>query len=132
MMISALLAAAILTGSGSAYASCDGSTTQTASGQAVQVGFVAANGLRMGSWVEMRSPRLVMNRRWFRVMDRGGMASGTDLDFWTDDCAWMNAFGRRTVTYRVVPRSELYRGRPYKGWRFVKGHRGARLKWRAR
>ena len=32
-MILAIAAAAILTGSGSAYASCDGSTTQTASGK---------------------------------------------------------------------------------------------------
>ncbi len=131
-MILAIAAAAILTGSGSAYASCDGSTTQTASGKTVRVGYVAANGLKMGSWVEMRSPRLVMNRRWFKVMDRGGMASGTDLDFWTDSCSWMNAFGRRTVTYRVVPRSELYRGKPYKGWALRRSAKGARLTWSAR
>jgi hypothetical protein len=131
-MLSALLAAAILTGSGSAYASCDGSTTQTASGETVRVGFVAANGLRMGSWIEMRSPRRVMDRRWFRVMDRGGMPSGTDLDFWTDDCAWMHSFGRRPVSYRVLPRSELYRGKPYRGWSLRKGSRGARLVWSPR
>ena len=131
-MILAIAAAAILTGSGSAYASCDGSTTQTASGKTVRVGYVAANGLKMGSWVEMRSPRLVMNRRWFKVMDRGGMASGTDLDFWTDSCSWMNGFGRRTVTYRVVPRSELYRGKPYKGWSLRRSAKGARLTWSAR
>lgn len=131
-MILALAAAAVLTGSGSAYASCDGSTTQTASGRTVQVGYVAANGLRLGSWIEMRSPRLVLNRRWFKVMDRGGMASGTDLDFWTDDCQWMNAWGRRPVTYRVVPRSELYRGKPYKGWKLTRTARGATLTWSAR
>jgi len=131
-VILALAAAAVLTGSGSAYAACDGSTTQTASGQTVRVGYVAANGLKMGSWVEMRSPRFVLNRRWFRVMDRGGMVSGTDLDFWTDDCDWMNAFGRRTVRYRVVPRSELYRGKPYKGWSLRHYAKGARLTWRPR
>lgn len=131
-MLSALIAAVILTGSGSAYAACDGSTTQTASGQTVRVGYVAANGLRMGSWVEMRRPSRVMGLRFFKVMDRGGMASGTDLDFWTDDCAWMNAWGRRRVSYRVVPRSELYRGKPHKGWSVRKGAHGARLVWSAR
>ena len=131
-MISALVAAVILTGSGSAYAACDGSTTQTASGQTVRVGYVAANGLRLGTWVEMRRPSRVMGLRFFRVMDRGGMASGTDLDFWTDDCQWMNAWGRRPVAYRVVPRSELYRGKPYKGWSVRRSARGARLVWSAR
>jgi len=131
-MILALAAAAVLTGSGSAYASCDGSTTQTASGQTVRVGYVAANGLPLGSWVEMRRPSRVMGLRYFRVMDRGGMAFGTDLDFWTDDCQWMNAWGRRPVTYRVVPRSELYRGKPYKGWKLRRAAKGARLTWSAR
>ena len=131
-MLSALVAAVIVTGSGSAYAACDGSTTQTASGHTVQVGYVAANGLRMGSWFEMRRPSRVMGLRFFKVMDRGGMASGTDLDFWTDDCAWMNAWGRRPVSYRVVPRSELYRGKPYKGWKLKRSARGARLTWSAR
>jgi 3D (Asp-Asp-Asp) domain-containing protein len=131
-MISALVAAAILTGSGSAYSTCDGSTTLTASGRTVQVGYVAANGLRLGTWIEMRSPRFVLNRRWFKVMDRGGMASGTDLDFWTDDCDWMNVWGRRRVSYRVVPRSELYRGKPYKGWKVRRGARGAQLVWSPR
>ena len=131
-MISALVAAAILTGSGSAYSACDGSTTLTASGRTVQVGYVAANGLRLGTWIEMRSPRFVLNRRWFKVMDRGGMASGTDLDFWTDDCDWMNVWGRRRVSYRVVPRRDLYRGKPYKGWKVRRSARGARLIWSAR
>lgn len=131
-MILALAAAAVLTGSGSAYASCDGSTTQTASGKTVRVGYVAANGLKLGSWVEMKRPSRVMGLRYFRVMDRGGMASETDLDFWTDSCQWMNAFGRRTVTYRVVPRSELYRGKPYKGWSLRRSAKGARLTWSAR
>ena len=130
MMISALMAAAVLSGSATAYHTCDGSTTQTASGQTVQVGFVAANNLALGTWVEMRSPRRVMNRRWFKVMDRGG--PGFALDFYAESCAWMNSFGRRNVSYSVVPRSELYRGKPYKGWSLRKGSRGARLVWSPR
>jgi 3D (Asp-Asp-Asp) domain-containing protein len=129
-MISALVAAALLSGSATAYHTCDGSTTQTASGQTVRVGFVAANNLPLGTWVEMRSPRRVMNRRWFRVMDTGG--PGFALDFYAESCAWMNSFGRRHVTYRVVPRSELYRGKPYKGWKLRRSAKGARLKWSAR
>lgn len=131
-MILALAAAAVLTGSGSAYASCDGSTTQTSSGRSVRVGYVAANGLELGTWLEMKRPSRVMGLRFFRVMDRGGMASGTDLDFWTPSCQWMNAWGRRPVTYRVVPRSELYRGKPYKGWKFRRSAKGARLTWSAK
>lgn len=131
-MISVVAAAMILVGSGSAYSPCDGSTSMTSSGQIARVGYVAANGFRLGTWIEMRSPKRVMNRRYFRVMDTGGMASGTDLDFWTPDCSWMNTFGRRTVSYRVVQRSELYRGKPYKGWSIKRGLRGARLVWSAR
>jgi len=130
MMISALMAAAVLSGSATAYHTCDGSTTQTASGQSVRVGFVAANNLPLGTWVEMRSPRRVMNRRWFKVMDRGG--PGFALDFYAESCAWMNSFGRRHVSYSVVRASELYRGKPYNGWSIKRSSRGARLVWSAR
>ena len=129
-MISVLMAAAVLSGSATAYHTCDGSTTQTASGQSVRVGFVAANNLPLGTWVEMRSPKRVMNRRWFKVMDRGG--PGFALDFYAESCAWMNLFGRRHVSYSVVRTSELYRGKPYKGWSVRRGSRGARLVWSAR
>jgi hypothetical protein len=129
-MISALMAAAVLSGSATAYHTCDGSTTQTASGQTVRVGFVAANNLPLGTWVEMRSPKRVMNRRWFKVMDRGG--PGFALDFYAESCVWMNSFGRRHVSYSVVRTSELYRGKPYRGWSVKRSARGAQLVWSAR
>jgi hypothetical protein len=127
VIVSMAVAAILVSGSGTAYHSCDGSTTQTASGQSVRVGYVANNQLPLGSWVEMRSPKRVMGLRFFKVMDRGG--PGFVLDFWASSCSAMEAFGRRPVSFRSVPRSELYRGKPYKGWSVRKTGRGARLVW---
>jgi hypothetical protein len=126
----AVSAALVISGSSTAYHSCDGSTTQTASGRSVQVGYVANNSLAIGTWIEMKRPRTVMDRRYFRVMDRGG--PGFVLDFWAPSCGWMNTWGRRSVSFRVVPRSELYRGKPIGGWRVVAARRGGKLVWRAR
>lgn len=126
----AVTASLVISGSSTAYHSCDGSTTMTASGRTVQVGYVANNSLRLGTWVEMKRPRTVMGRRWFKVMDRGG--PGFVLDFWAPSCSWMSSWGRRSVSFRVVPRSELFRGRPVAGWRVVAARRGGRLVWRAR
>ena len=102
------------TGSATAYHWCDGSTTMTASGRTASVGVVANNWLRLGTWIQMQQPKTVMGRRFFRVLDRGG--PGFALDFWAFSCGWMNRWGRRTVTFRVVPRRELWRGRPKFGW----------------
>lgn len=77
----------------------------------------------------MRKPRLVMGRRWFRIMDRIG--SGSDLDYFSD-CGWMESWGRRTVTFSPVPKSHLYRGKPVEGWRAVSARRGGKLVWRPR
>lgn len=128
-MIAEMAAATILFGSATGYSACDGSTTQTASGKTVRIGYVAHNSLPFGTWIEMRKPRLVMGRRWFLVMDRGG--PGFALDFWMP-CATMNSWGRRTVSFRVLGRRDLYRGRPTAGWRFKATSRGARLHWSAR
>jgi len=130
-MIAELAAAAvILSGSSTAYASCDGSTTQTASGKTVRVGYVANNALPLGTWIQMVKPRRVMNRRFFVVMDSGG--SGFVLDFWSPSCSWMNNWGRRSVSFRVLGRRDLYRGRPTAGWSFKPTNSGARLRWSAR
>ena len=126
----AVTASLVITGSSTAYHSCDGSTTQTASGRTVQVGYVANNSLRIGTWIEMRRPRLVMGRRWFKVMDRGG--PGFVLDFWAPSCAWMNSWGRRSVSFRSVPQAELFRGKPIGGWRVVAAKRGGKLVWKPR
>jgi len=117
-------------GSSTAYASCDGSTTQTASGKTVRVGYVANNALPLGTWIQMKKPRRVLNRRFFLVMDRGG--PGFVLDFWSPSCSWMNNWGRRNVTFKALGKRDLYRGRPIAGWRFVTASRGARLRWSAR
>lgn len=119
--------AATITGDATAYASCDGSTTATASGRTVRWGYAANNSLPLGTWVELVRPRVVHGRTWYRIMDRGG--PGFVLDIWTNDCAWMHSFGRRTVTFKVVPRSQLYRGKPIKGWKFHRTRKGAALKW---
>ena len=131
MIVEAAVAASlVISGSSTAYHSCDGSTTVTASGAGVQVGYVANNTLALGTWIEMKRPRTVMSRRYFRVMDRGG--PGFVLDFWAPSCEWMNSWGRRSVSFRVVPRSELYRGKPIGGWRVVAARRGGKLVWRPR
>ena len=127
MIATALAAAVLMTGSATGYSSCDGSTTQTASGKTVRVGYVANNSLPFGTWIEMRKPRTVMGRRWFQVQDRGG--AGFLVDFWSPSCAWMNSWGRRQITIRVVSRTELYRGKPYQGWYLKRGAHGAKLAW---
>jgi len=129
MLTALAVSAALMGGSSTAYASCDGSTTQTASGKTVRVGYVANNSLRLGTWVEMVKPRRVMNRRYFIVMDRGG--PGFALDFWTPSCSWMNNWGRRHVTFKALGKRDLYRGKPTNGWRFKKTSRDARLVWKA-
>lgn len=122
--------AAAVTTTSTAY--CPGeSSSMTASGRQAQVGFVAVNALAIGTWIEMQRPRLVMGRRWFRVMDRGGMADAFAVDFW-GSCAFMQSWGRRTISYRVLGRGDLYRGLPAGGWRVVRGARSARLVWEPR
>lgn len=128
-VFSAVANSATYTGSATSYASCDGSTTMTASGRTVRRGWAANNFLPLGTWVELVSPKRIQGLRAYRIMDRGG--PGFVLDIWTDSCSWMNSFGRQTVTFRVVPKSELYRGRPIKGWKFRKTKHGARLAWSA-
>lgn len=127
-VFSAVANSATYTGIATAYASCDGSTTMTASGRTVQMGHVANNWLPLGTWIELKKPRVIQGRTFYLVTDRGG--SSFAIDIWTDDCSWMHAWGRRTVTFRAVPKSELFRGKPYKGWRFKKTKRGAKLVWR--
>jgi hypothetical protein len=121
--------AATYTGSATSYASCDGSTTMTASGRTVRRGWAANNFLPLGSWIEMVRPTRVQGIKFWKIMDRGG--PGFALDFWSDSCSWMHSFGRQTVTFKSVPKSHLYRGKPHKGWKFRKSSRGARLVWSA-
>ena len=120
---------ATYTGNATSYASCDGSTSMTASGRTAREGYVANNSLPFGTWIEMKRPSRVLGRKYFQVMDRGGGAFL--IDIWTDDCAWMHSWGSRTVTFRTVPKSEMFRGKPYKGWKFKRTSRGARLVWSA-
>lgn len=128
-IFSAVANSATYTGSATSYASCDGSTTMTASGRTVRKGWAANNFLPLGTWVELVSPKRIQGFRAYKIMDRGG--PGFVLDIWTDNCSWMNSFGRQTVTFRVVPKSELYRGRPVKGWKFRKTKHGVKLGWSA-
>jgi len=129
-MVSSLAVAnaATYTGSATAYASCDGSTTDTASGRTVSLGYAANNFLPLGTWIELVRPRVVQGRTWYLIMDRGG--PGFVLDIWSNSCSWMNSFGRRTVTFKSVPRSQLYRGKPVKGWKFERARKGIVLRWR--
>ena len=129
-MIAAVAVSVLITATSTAYSPCD-SSSMTSSGKAARVGYVAANGFAIGTWIEMRRPRLVQGRRYFRVMDRGGMGSPQAIDFW-GSCGFMESWGRRSITYRTIPRSELYRGKPIGGWRVVAAKRGGRLVWRPR
>ena len=128
-VFSAVANSATYTGSATSYASCDGSTTMTASGRTVRQGWAANNFLPLGTWIEMKKPSRVQGIKFWKIMDRGG--AGFMLDFWSPDCAWMHSFGRQTVTFKAVPKSHLYRGKPYKGWKFKRTSRGARLVWSA-
>lgn len=95
------------TGSATAYHACDGSSTLQANGTRAHWGEVANNWLPLGTWIKMVRPARVGGRRYFRVEDRGG--GGFALDFYARSCSWMNAWGRRRVTFRVVPRAEAVR-----------------------
>jgi 3D (Asp-Asp-Asp) domain-containing protein len=111
---SALAAGEPLRGSATAYHACDGSTTRTALGTRAKFGEVANNQLKLGTWIEVLRPSLISGRRFFRVEDRGG--PGFALDIYAPNCAWMQWWGRRTVTYRALGRRELWHGRPRDGW----------------
>ena len=117
-----------VSGIATSYSPCDGSTTATSSGKKTRVGYIANNQLKLGSWVEMIKPRMIMNRRWFKVMDRGG--PGFVMDIWTPSCSWMNNFGVKRVAFRTMPSSELYRGKPAAGWQAKAS--GTRMVWRPR
>lgn len=95
------------TGSATAYHRCDGSTTLQANGTRARWGEVANNWLPLGTWIRMVRPERVGGRRYFRVDDRGG--GGFALDFYARSCGWMYQWGRRRVTFRVVPRGEAVR-----------------------
>lgn len=124
----------ILSGSATAYAPCDGSVTVGSRSNALRLGDVASNDLAYGTWIEMKRPRSVSiggkRFRYFRVRDTGGPGFLIDI-YAGSHCAFMNAWGRRSVSIRVVPRSELYRGKPVGGYEFKRSARGARLVWRA-
>lgn len=123
--------AATMTGTASAYSPCDGSVTIGSRGNRLNEGDVASNALPYGTWIEMVRPRMILNRRWFRVRDVG--APGMFLiDVFTWDCSWMNRWGRRTVTIRPLTQRDLYRGKPIAGWRVVAARRGGKLVWRPR
>lgn len=133
MIASALATAVLVTGSATGYSgACDNSSLQTASGQTVRVGFAANNSLPLGTWVEMRKPRRVpyLGIRYLRIMDRGG--PGFVLDIWFPECGSMSAFGRRTVTFKVLSKRDLFRGKPIGGWQVVSARRGGKLVWRNR
>jgi 3D (Asp-Asp-Asp) domain-containing protein len=130
----AVSSALVLTGSATAYAPCDGSVSIGSRGNALRLGDVASNDLAYGTWIELKRPRAVTigskRYRYFRVRDTGG--PGFLIDIYAGRyCGFMQAWGRRQVSIRVVPRSELYRGRPIGGYKFRRGAKGARLVWRA-
>jgi hypothetical protein len=122
--------AGVVTGIGTAYHFCDGSTSMTASGKVARVGYVANNFLPLGTWIQMTKPKTVMGRSFFKVMDRGGGSFA--LDFWAQDCAWMNSWGVRTVSFKAVKSSDLYRGLPVRGWSLKRSKKGWKFSWNAK
>jgi hypothetical protein len=96
----------VTTGSATAYSSCDGSTSMTASGKRARYGWAANNQLRLGTVIQITRPVGGVfvgdrKRRFFRIMDRGG--PGFVLDLWAS-CRAMNVWGRRTVSFVVISR----------------------------
>jgi 3D (Asp-Asp-Asp) domain-containing protein len=68
-------------------------------GTHVHFGQVAQNGLRLGTWIELK--RRVHGRRRFRVEDRIGW--GSELDVFMPSCADATNFGRQTLRFRILP-----------------------------
>jgi 3D (Asp-Asp-Asp) domain-containing protein len=71
----------------------------TASGTQTHWGIVASNRLRLRTWIELKRP--VHGRRRFRVEDTG--SSIMQLDIWMASCADATNFGRRPVSFRILP-----------------------------
>jgi len=98
-----------LTVSSTAYCSSEPGGQITADGSRTYFGEVATprpglyGSLPLGTLIELISPRQITyrnrTRRLFRARDRIGY--GSQLDFFFPSCAAMNAWGRRTVTFRV-------------------------------
>lgn len=93
-------------GSATAYNSCDGSTSMTASGRRARYGWAANNSLPLWTVIKITRPKSGVfvgdrKRKYFRIMDRGG--PGFALDFWMS-CRSMYQWGRRSVSFRVVSR----------------------------
>ncbi len=63
-------------------------------------GSVAMNQYRFGTKIKVSHP--IFGKRYWIVRDRYGY--GTQADFWTGSCAQANNYGRRNISYRVVPR----------------------------
>jgi 3D (Asp-Asp-Asp) domain-containing protein len=73
-----------------------------ANGRGVHAGAVAMNRHPLGTRISVRRNPYGAALRRFRVEDRIG--HGSELDFWVPSCDRARAWGRRTVTYRVLGR----------------------------
>jgi hypothetical protein len=73
-----------------------------ADGSYVRSQSIAMNNLPLGTEIKLAGKHLFGGHKNFRVRDRIGW--GSQLDFWTGNCGYMNWWGRRTVSYRVVHR----------------------------
>lgn len=79
---------------------CPGSSgSTTADGSTVHLGVVAMNSLPLETTI--RFEHEVLGRHRFVVRDRIGAFS--DLDIWSPSCSWSSWWGRRRVSYRVMP-----------------------------
>lgn len=73
-------------------------TGTTASGATVRPGIAASNMHPLGTRIRLTRP--AMGRRNWVIKDRIG--HGSQLDLWASSCGVATAWGRRTVTYRVI------------------------------
>lgn len=71
-----------------------------ANGQRTKPHTVAMNTLPLGSKIKLVKPKEFNGQRIFYVRDRIGW--GSQIDFWASSCAKSRAWGRRTVSIRVL------------------------------
>lgn len=70
-----------------------------ANGQQTEPGDIANNQMALGTRIETKHS--VFGRRFFTVTDRIGF--GSLMDFYTPSCEEADQFGRRNISFRILP-----------------------------
>lgn len=99
----ALLAAATITATSTAYSPCSSGSIMS-DGTRTRFGSVASNWHPLHTRIRLSRP--VLGRRVFVVRDRIGDPRSSQLDIWMSSCSAAIRYGRRQVKYRVIGRAK--------------------------